>query len=492
MEPATPQRSFLAGFIVLGALLAIGALLFLANFTGTTTPRKDAAVKDDPFAAFEAKPDGKGKLKTSKAPKPVRLPPEELWVTGEAVARPAAPPGAKNVVFVVLTAVRRDHLTPYGAPATFTPYLQELASHGARFGDVISAAPFSRAAAVAFLTGRHAASLDMVDPGPGAETKVLRADVDTLAERLRAAGWGTWGGTANFNLNSNVGFAQGFDRYRDSQPNSFHPNTRIDGNRLVNATLEALRERTPEEAARPFYLQLDLVDAHAPLRVIADREQAFDPDQPNAAYRVAVNRVDGFVKELMEGLAELGHTPDIDTYVVVLSDHGEGNETPKHHGKMHGRLLYESSVVVPWIVAGPDVGQNRVIGGLASHTDVMPTVLDLVGVPAPSGIDGRSWAGQLRGESDRTTRERAFSDTWYAAANRASIWTERMQCQKDYGSAAEPVDAFADGCFDRKTDPDFLDLKQDPELLAALDAWRAEVSTSVTASAAPAEPAPAN
>ena len=253
--------------------IAVGALLFLANFNDTAPP-PNAAATDDPFDAFSTKPGSKAKKPVSK---PVKVPPDQLWIAGEPIERPAAPAGAKNVVFVVLTAVRRDHLTPYGASPDLTPALSELASNGARFGDVISAGPFSRTAAVAFLTGRHAATVDMVDPGPGPEQRVLRGDVDTLAERLRSAGWMTYGATANFNLNTSSGLAQGFDRYRDSQPNSFNPNSRIDSGKLVNAGLEALRQRTPEETERPFYLQLDIVDAHAPLRVLKDREEKFDP-----------------------------------------------------------------------------------------------------------------------------------------------------------------------------------------------------------------------
>jgi hypothetical protein len=270
MEPTPPRRSFLAGFVVLGALIAFGTLLFLANFTnGPSSAPKDARPStDDPSDAF-APPKPAGKQAKGK---PVKVPPEQLWVEGTQVERPAAPEGAKNVVLVVLTSVRRDHLTPYGAAENLTPALAAVASNGARFADVISASPFSRTAAVAFLTGRHAASVDMVDPGPGPEQKVLRDDVETLAERLRAAGWQTYGATANFNLNTNTGLAQGFDRYRDSQPNSFAPNARIDAGKLVAVSLAALRERTPEESARPFYLQLDLVDAHAPLRVIKEKE----------------------------------------------------------------------------------------------------------------------------------------------------------------------------------------------------------------------------
>ncbi|MEQ1508208.1 MAG: sulfatase [Myxococcota bacterium] len=489
-QPQAPaRRSYLAAFLVLGAVLAFGALLFLANFSGAPTARP-RNTNTDPFAAFgtsKAKTGKGGKAKAAGGggAKAAKVADKDLWVTGPPLDRPAAPAGAKNVVFVVITAVRRDALTPYGAPADRTPYLQEVAAEGARFTDLVAGGPFSRTSAVAFLAGRHAASVDMVDPGPGPEQRVLRDDVTTLAETLRSSGWYTLGVTANFNLNTASGLAQGFDRYRDAQLGGFAPGLRVDADKAVSEALLGLSKRTPEEAARPFYLQLDLVDAHVPLLVDPAFDEQFDPDEPNVEYRSGVRRDDDAIRTLMDDLASQGHTIDTDTVFVVLSDHGEGNDDPPHHGTMHGRLLYETSVGVPWIVAGPNVPANRLIAGLASHTDVMPTVLGLVGVTAPDGIDGQSWATQVQGQGDRTTRTRAFSDTWYFTANRSSIWTDKLQCQKDFGSTGID-DAFADGCFDRTTDPTFKNLIHDPALEAELVAWRAEVSKAVSPATVPA------
>jgi hypothetical protein len=103
---------------------------------------------------------------------------------------------------------------------------------------------------------------------------------------------------------------------------------------------------------------------------------------------------------------------------------------------------------------------------------VAPTLLELLDLPVPTGIDGRSWAAAARGGVDRTTRERAFSDTWYATANRASIWTSARQCQKDFGSTRLEHDSFEDGCYDRLTDPEFRSVFTDAALLAELVAWR--------------------
>ena len=212
---------------------------------------------------------------------------------------------------------------------------------------------------------------------------------------------------------------------------------------------------------------------------IREVTEQFDPKTPGSTYRAAVHRTDEYVRGLWDGLGQLGFDRS-NTFLVVVGDHGEGISQPEHHGKAHGRYLYESSLDVIWLVEGPGVPEGRVIDGLASTTDVFPTVLDLLGLPVPTGIDGRSWATQVLGKADRTTRERAFSDTWFADVSRASVRTERMACQKDFGSKENARDTFVDGCFDRKTDPDFRNVTMDDALMAELVAWRAEVSAHLT------------
>ncbi len=472
--PEPTQRSSLPGLIVVGALIGFGALLFLANFSGQVSDPGRRARKDN---AFATETQNRGKAKRPP-PKLEILSPEQLVVEGPPIERAAAPQGARNVVMVIPTALRRDHLEPYGAPAGQSPRIQALAAQGVRFADVIAASPFSRTAGVAWLTGQHAATLDMVEPAPGPNHRVLPDEASTFVEQLRASGWGTYGVTGNFNLNTDAGLSQGFDRFHDSQKQGFHPKARVDGDVVVGAALELLDERADDEKGRPFFLLVDLIDAHPPRKPVKNLDP-FEPEKPGAEYRATVQRLDGVVGQLLDGLKERGHAPDTDTIVVLLGDHGTGAGMPEHHGQMHGRTLYESSVLVPWIVAGPGLPKNHVVGGIASQTDFGPTVLDLVGLKPPKDVDGRSWAAQVRGEKPRTDREVAFSDTWYFNANRASIWTPERQCQKDYGSVGVE-DVFAQGCFDRRTDPDFTNVIGDEALMARLDEWRGQVSQHVT------------
>jgi arylsulfatase A-like enzyme len=473
----TPNAALWAG-LVLAALLSFSAVVYFANFTGAAPSPPDGPAGSAPFEA---------RGKRAGAPPAPLVPSEELWVVGgPPVERPDAPEGAPNVVLVLMTAVRRDALEPYGAPAGRSPAIAALAARGARFGDVIAAAPHPRGAEIAVLTGQHAASIDAVDPGPGPESRPVAPEVETLAERLQGAGWATIGLTANHNLNVDGGLTQGFDRYRQAQAQSFRPAARIDAAELVREASRALGERPEPLAERPFYLQLSMVDAHSPLRRYKALEAQLDPQTPNAQYRAAVRTLDDALDLLLDELDALGHKVGEDTLLVVVSEHGEGNNDPEHHGRFHGHLMYETAVGIPWIVVGPNVLPGRVIGGLASQTDVMPTLLELAGVPVPHELDGRSWAAQLRGEGDRTDRQRAFADTWYFGTSRASIWTPTTACQKDYGSLPTEGGAFAEGCYDRTIDPEFRNLQRDDALMAELDAWRAEVASRVTGAAPPA------
>ena len=76
------------------------------------------------------------------------------------------------------------------------------------------------------------------------------------------------------------------------------------------------------------------------------------------------------------------------TLVVLVSDHGE--EFLEHGQVMHGLAQYEESVRVPFLLWGPGVPRDVRVPESVSLVDVMPTVLDLLGMPAPEGLDGRS------------------------------------------------------------------------------------------------------
>lgn len=456
---------------VLGALVTTAALMYGMGPEPEQEARQSSDVKGNPVRSK-----GKGKAK-GKVALPLKKV-DELLVMGTP-SDAKAPEGALNVVFVVLTAARKDQLSPYGADAGITPFMNRMAGRGARFLDTVADSPYSRTASAALLSGRHSWTVDMVEPGKGINQRALPDDVVALAQRFHDAGWSTVGVAGQFNLNSDVGFARGFDVYLDSQEAGFAIGRRQEAGFLTTQAIAVL-ERAPLD--RPFYLQVDYIDAHGPVRVEKDLED-FDPDEPNAHYRAALHRVDKQLTRLWEAVKARGVADQ--TLLVIVGDHGEGLETPTHHGAYHGRLLYESSVGVPWILVGPGVAANQLVGGVASGVDVAPTVLELAGLLVPDGLDGMSHAAQVRGEGARTTREQAYSASWHFATKRASVWTADLQCQMDFGSEGMP-DSFLDACYDRSMDPTFTRVVTTPEATALMEELKGWVST--LPGAAPAAP----
>lgn len=456
------ERENLIPILGLLALAAAGAAMLFATSGEDPEPRVEPVVKN------------RTKAKAKAPPQPIRL-----VHKGEVGDRPAAPAEAKNLVVITGVAVRRDTLGAYGGPEGLTPRLDELAAAGAAFDDYLTAGVFTREAIPAMFTGKHAIDLGMVEP----DVKPSKARLDavhlTIAEALAERGWWTVGVNASPAITRpDSSVWQGFDHVRDSHPQGFKPQNRL-GN--VAAAQQAVRMLAERPTDRPFYLQVVLTESHKPVKVPpAESKPWADAGLPNPAYMATIRRMDdavGVVEAWLvtEGLAD-------STYVVFVADTGEGLGRPKHHGPAHGRYLARTGVQLPWIVRGPGIPEGSRVGGLASGVDVGPTLLGLLGVDGALGeVSGEDWSDVLARKNGRTSRERAISDTWYLNANRASIWTERWQCQKDFGSKNLDKDPFQTGCYDRQADPDFETPIERPELMAELEAWRAEHAAAVEA-----------
>lgn len=367
-------------------------------------------------------------------------------------ARPSAREGAPNVVLVIGCTVRKDQLSVYGGPAETTPFLAQLAAEGALFTDAIAAAPWTKASSTALLTGRHPSSVGMVEPGPGRNDRRLGREWTTLAEHLRGAGYHTVGATANPNLNAVFGFEQGFDRYLQLESLWRDDMLKLGAVDLL-PRVGTMLDAVPQDG-RPLYLQVLLVDAHAPYDATAsERERFSEPDLPEevAAYRVALARFDGGLASLVSLLEARGYERD-DTVFVVVSDHGEGLSWPEHHGKAHGMHLAPSAVGALWTARGPGIGEGVEIDGVASGVDLVPTLLGLLDVPGyeGTGVDH----SDLLASGGRSTRTHAFSDTWFIDVNRAAVYTHKLACQRDFDLVAptEPGH-FREGCFRRLRDP---------------------------------------
>ena len=399
-------------------------------------------------------------------------------------ATPVAPPSkSPNVVLVIGCTVRKDQISAYGGPAEATPFLGKLATEGVTFDDALAAAPWTRVASTAILTGKHAVNVGMVEPGVQRNNKRLPEELHTLGERFADAGYLTIGATGNPNLKSVFGFGQGYEHYQLGLPQTW--NDKLEGKKIADAALKAIDDHGD---GRPFFVRLMMLDAHAPRDAKESVYAGFqEPGVPArvARYRAHLRQFDDALSHLDSGLKSRGFDED-NTLFVVVADHGEGMNYPDPHGFGHGQYFGSSTVHIPWMLRGPGVAKGHRVLGLASQVDVLPTLLSLAGAPAQdmAQLDGQDHSAAVRGEVGRTARDHAISDTWFGGSNRAAIYTHKHQCQRDFGSTKKQQDKgkFVDGCTDRRTDPLGLEREEMPELTQRLIAWRGSRPGAISAS----------
>jgi arylsulfatase A-like enzyme len=112
-------------------------------------------------------------------------------------------------------------------------------------------------------------------------------------------------------------------------------------------------------------------------------------------YEAELHYVDSQFGALLDTLRDAGVYDD--TIIVVVADHGQGLGD---HGWWFHRILYQEQIRVPLLVKIPRETQGLVVSDLVRSIDVAPTVLELLGVELPEGIQGRSLLPLVSGEPE--------------------------------------------------------------------------------------------
>jgi tetratricopeptide (TPR) repeat protein len=131
-------------------------------------------------------------------------------------------------------------------------------------------------------------------------------------------------------------------------------------------------------------------DPHTPYRPPPEYASAF----PGRPYDGEIAFTDAQVGRVFDALRTHGHADD--TVVAAVADHGES--LGDHGEQTHAILVYESTLRVPLLVAGPGLPAGRVVTDRVGTVDVTPTLLALAGVAVPEGLLGRDLGPALRGE----------------------------------------------------------------------------------------------
>lgn len=297
-------------------------------------------------------------------------------------------PTPRHLVLVTIDTLRADRLGCYGSRDVATPNLDRIAGEGALALDASVQAPLTRPSHVSIMTGLYPAEhriRDNVSPS-------LADDVPTLAQTLSKAGFRTAGFVSSVVLSAQSGLARGFDTYSDrfevSEDDARFLNTiqrRGDG-----PTAEAVAWLEKQPADQPSFLWLHLYDPHDP----------YEPPEPYASryagrpYDGEVAWSDELVGRLDAALQRLGRREQ--TLLVVTSDHGEG--LGEHGETVHGYFVYETTLRVPLLFRGSGIVRSSRVEATVRSVDLLPTILDLLGVGGPPGLSGRTAAKALRGE----------------------------------------------------------------------------------------------
>lgn len=380
---------------------------------------------------------------SSPSPQPeAPAPPEPAVEEEDALEVSVAGLGMRHAIVISIDTLRADHLGCYGNDHVETPHIDGLASDGALFAHDVSVAPTTLVSHTSMMTGTWPHTHGVAWNGG-----IVAEENQTLAEILDARGFTTAGFIGGYPLEKRFGFAQGFEHFTDP----------LDTADAVTDAVLAWWDAN--EPARGF-LFIHYWDVHHPFRAPSPWDRKYrtdsltevvgsnddlqrarnaisrgDPDAAEltralaGAYAGEVSWTDSQVGRLLDGLKARGV---LDQAVLVLTaDHGE---TMDEHPDAwtHGPSVYETAVHVPLIVhAPPIIRPGTRIATTVSSVDVMPTVLDMVGIEVPDDVEGTSLV-ELLVHGDGVEHPRAFSEATKPKSKpyeRGVRWINERKCR---------------------------------------------------------------
>jgi arylsulfatase A-like enzyme/tetratricopeptide (TPR) repeat protein len=303
--------------------------------------------------------------------------------TTTADGAPAGINATRNVLLISIDTCRADHLSCYGYKRQTTPNIDAVAREGAMFKMALTPVPITTPAHSSMLTGTYPPT-----HGVHFNTYDHLADSNvTLAKTLRDAGYQTAAFVGAFPLDARFGLNQGFDTYDgrftdEGKKGFFSRRVGEEVNRPAMAWLEG-------HAQKPFFLFLHYFDCHSPYAPHPPDTSPYGDDP----YAGEIAYIDHCIGGVLDRLRALGVYDN--TLVIITGDHGE---SLGEHGELtHTYFIYQCTLHVPLVIRTPGCGKGIKVEGNVNLVDIVPTVLDLVGLKIPSWVEGADLRPALEG-----------------------------------------------------------------------------------------------
>ncbi len=316
---------------------------------------------------------------------------------------------AQLAIIYLVDTLRADHTGVYGYPRRTTPELDAFARDAVVFEKAIAHASWTKPSVASILTSRLPArhrAVQLRDP--------LDPDNPTIARRLAEGGWSTGAAMANSVIyGAESAFDPGFELFAGLHGEDDRRSKLVGADVVVDAALGFLRARR----GLPTFLYVHTMDPHVPYAPPAPFDRMFAPfptpdhpgQDPRTDYKEPLDRermigqYDGDVafgdREFGRFVHELKASGQYDDALVVfVADHGE--EFLDHGRWLHGRSLFDELIRVPLVVKFPkNRWAGRRVAGQVQGVDVVPTVLEAMGLPLASDLAGVPLQRAVRGET---------------------------------------------------------------------------------------------
>jgi len=401
-----------------------------------------------------------------------------------------------KIILIVIDTLRSDHLSCYGYKRRTSPNIDGIASDGIVFRNFRAQCHWTIPTFTSIFTGLYPINHKMTWMNALGEIArapdQLDAEIPLLPELLCDAGFLTAAvdNLINFHHNPNW-FVRGYRYYLNASAGSGHGCALLKADEVNKLLLPWVEQHASED----FFLHVHYWDPHLPFNQPAPYDSMFI-DEGEEGYEIItavtgekyvrwcgrhadfddearrhvslydgeIGYVDAKIGELIELLKEKGIYDD--TLILITADHGEIMfELPRkgHHS------IYEPLLRVPLIVKLPNEKPAvQASDALAQQIDIMPTILDIVGVKPPVRMDGRSLLPVIKGEAD------SVRDVLYHVGNRLcgvrcrAIRDERWKLIVNYVGYEWSQPATYSKLWEEVPERELYDLERDPEELRNL------------------------
>lgn len=353
-----------------------------------------------------------------------------------------------NVLLIVLDAVRKDHLSPYGHEESTTPTLEHLASEATQFDQAIAAAPWTPPSHASIFSGQYPSRHKVY----GVQSQ-LSPETPVIADELSKAGYETIGFSNSYHTSVDRGFDRGFDFYHDlldlPQLHGHMVEPSLDFIQFAFEYLVTDHDASKFQSRKlktqlaqqkdPFIAFINFNSAHSPYRPPERLRERFEEDfdrwdevdqekvreithnagddymmdnlsVTDAEWELAERWYDAeiaYLDELLGDLFQFLRDQDLyqDTTIVVTSDHGEhfGEHGLAYHKFSLSEILINVPLLIKW-PASVDESPGQISNELVSLVDLAPTFLDLADRSIPNEMQGRSLL------SDESPPEAVFAE----------------------------------------------------------------------------------